>query len=79
MKLIRSSDGTFELYDLARDPFETRNLAADQLQTVKQLQKVLDDWLLSFQHYEPAAVTPEDIRKLSPEELDVLRGLGYIR
>jgi arylsulfatase A-like enzyme/uncharacterized protein YggT (Ycf19 family) len=79
MKLIRSSDGTFELYDLARDPFETRNLAADQLQTVKQLQKVLDDWLLSFRHYEPAAVTPEDIRKLSPEELDVLRGLGYIR
>jgi len=79
MKLIRGSDGTFELYDLAKDPFESRNLAANEPETVRKLQKVLDDWLSSFEHYGPTGITPEDIRKLSPEELDVLRGLGYIR
>jgi arylsulfatase A-like enzyme len=79
MKLIRSSDGTFELYNLAKDPFESRNLAATDPQTVRKLQKVLNDWLQSFEHYEPATITPEDIKGLSPEELNNLRGLGYIR
>jgi arylsulfatase A-like enzyme len=79
MKLIRSSDGTFELYDLAKDPFESRNLAAANPQTVRDLQKVLDDWLQSFEHYKPAANTPEDVRVLSVEQLNDLRGLGYIK
>jgi len=79
MKLIRCSDGTVELYDLAKDPFESRNLAANEPETVRRLQKVLNDWLSSFEHYAPAAVTPGDVKTLSPEEVNVLRGLGYIR
>jgi uncharacterized sulfatase len=33
-----------ELYDLAEDPSETKNLAADQPATVQRLQSELDAW-----------------------------------
>ncbi len=37
-------DGQLELYNLADDPHEQTNLAADQSQRVERLRKRLDDW-----------------------------------
>jgi uncharacterized sulfatase len=37
-------DGVTELYDLASDPFETRNLATVQPQKVQQLKHLIDGW-----------------------------------
>lgn len=49
MKLIVSNlkqvpDGQVELYDLAADPTEERNLAAEQLSVVAKLTRQLDTW-----------------------------------
>ncbi len=40
----RVPDGSIELYDLAADPHETRNLAAEHPQRVEQLLRDLDRW-----------------------------------
>lgn len=80
MKVIRASDGTRELYDLASDPLETRNLAEKQPQDVTKLEKALDAWLRSFTPYEPPPPpTLEQLRDMSKGNLDDLRGLGYIK
>jgi arylsulfatase A-like enzyme len=78
MKLIRSSAGDVELYDLAADPLELRDLAADRPDAVTKLSKRLDDWLGSFEHYRPAPPGRHRPEEASPEELDSMRGLGYI-
>lgn len=43
-KLIVPAKGSPELYDVAHDPFEEKNLAADHAERVKQLTAVLDTW-----------------------------------
>jgi arylsulfatase/arylsulfatase A len=37
-------DPDFELYDMANDPLETRNLAQQQPEVVEQLKKAYDEW-----------------------------------
>ena len=41
-KLIRGSDGRFELYDLTVDPYESKDLAAERPEVVKKLRAVLE-------------------------------------
>jgi arylsulfatase A-like enzyme len=80
-KLIRHSRGEAgeaELYDLDADPLELRDLAGERPDTVNALANRLDDWLGSFEQYEPRLPTMQDLRRLSPEELKSMRGLGYI-
>jgi arylsulfatase A-like enzyme len=44
-KLIeRFEDRQVELYDLARDPGETRDLSRDRPERVRQMRQVLHDW-----------------------------------
>jgi arylsulfatase A-like enzyme len=78
-KLIRSAGAEAELYDLAADPLELRDLADERPDAVKGLAKQLDDWLASFEHYEPQPPTTADLQRLSTQELDAMRGLGYMR
>ena len=40
-KLIHASDGKHELYDIANDPGETKNLYAAQAAQAKALQKLI--------------------------------------
>jgi arylsulfatase A len=48
MKLINFfEDNTFELYDLAQDPGETRNLAEQRPQVVIELRKKLEAWRMT--------------------------------
>jgi Flp pilus assembly protein TadD len=63
-----------ELYDLAADPEEKNNLAAQQTATVAVLKDKLQA-LLRDHPYTPAA---DSSSGLSPDALDKLRALGYV-
>lgn len=80
-KLISYHDhvGT-ELYDLAADPGETHNLAAEQPDRVAALQAKLDAWKAGQRAYDPAARGPDDKPKtLSSKEKQMLEALGYVQ
>jgi arylsulfatase A-like enzyme len=68
----------FELYDFVKDPLDTTDLAAQHPDEVARLAKALDGWK---QMAQAARLTPdtEGMKNLSPEQLQRLRSLGYIR
>jgi arylsulfatase A-like enzyme len=74
-KLILSTDGQDELFDLETDPRESRNLAAEKpvlFQTLAARLRAL---------VEAGAASPgasADAPELSPEQLEELRRLGYL-
>lgn len=72
-KYIRSSDGSHELYDLASDPGETRNLIAEK----PELARTLDERLARFEAESRAPTTRAAPVEVSDEELETLRQLGY--
>ncbi|MDP6579610.1 MAG: sulfatase [Vicinamibacterales bacterium] len=74
------AEGTpeFELYDVATDPLNLDNVADGQTEVVEQLARELDRW----QRIAEQARLPDDATAaagLSPEQLERLRSLGYIR
>jgi choline-sulfatase len=60
-----------ELYDLAEDPGETRNLAAERASVVENLEAVLETRLEGARPVRPNTAPP-------PEEIELLEGLGYV-
>ena len=72
-KVIRSSDGRHELYDLASDPREERNLFAER---PKEAQLLLDT-LARIQARSGGARARVDVREPTEDELKELRELGY--
>jgi arylsulfatase A-like enzyme len=73
-KVIRDAlTGRLELYDLLDDPQERSDLAALRPQLAARLAAQLDDRLRRYARHRlrPAP------RQLSPEEAELLRGLGY--
>jgi len=68
----------FELYDLAADPREQTNLAAGKPEVVARLARVLEAWHKSALQ---ARLKPdsEAAGSMSPEQLERLRALGYIK
>jgi arylsulfatase A-like enzyme len=70
-KYIASSDGKRELYDLAKDPNETRNLLPGEPAT--KLQAELSSWIRTM-----PALKREEL-KLNPESLKRLKSLGYVQ
>ena len=60
------------LFDLSKDPSELSDVSAREGETLRDLQARLERFL----EIQPAAATP---LKLSPEEMEKLRSLGYIR
>jgi arylsulfatase A-like enzyme len=71
-KLIESP-AKVELYDLSRDPLETRNLASERPDQVDRLKGELQSMLKS---HPPAA---EGTRPVGQTELETLKALGYIK
>jgi arylsulfatase A-like enzyme len=63
--------GTVELYDLAADPFERRDIAASAADEVERLMEPLRAYLAAEQ-------TAPDRPPLSEEEIETLRALGYV-
>jgi arylsulfatase A-like enzyme len=73
-KLIWGSDKRHELYDLARDPGETKNLAALEPEKARKLQEQLEKWLASIDAAGLGPLQPE-LDELVAERL---RDLGYL-
>jgi len=73
-KFIRSSRGKRELYDLATDPDEQRDLAALEPEIAEALEFELDGWLSAVS--EPD--TADEPEAIGPETEQRLRALGYI-
>jgi hypothetical protein len=79
MKLIHSSRGELELYNLADDPMETRNLAAQKPEVTRDLMGALNAWRTSFDSYvAQSSLRTVEKTVLSPESLQEMRGLGYL-
>jgi arylsulfatase A-like enzyme len=72
LKLIEGPDGV-ELYDLANDPGELRDLAGERPDDVKRLRGVLRELL---KQHPPA---PEGTQPASQREVEALKALGYLK
>ena len=62
-----------ELYDLAADPQELRNLIDDEPERALEMSVLLSDWLEQTERFE---VKPEE---LSPRRIEELKSLGYLQ
>jgi len=68
---------TFELYDLASDPGETRNLATAQPELASTMVEYARRWLADCGR-QATTTAPTDRENLDPETLERLRSLGYV-
>jgi arylsulfatase A-like enzyme len=73
-KMIWGSDGTRELYDINKNPYENQNLAKDFPEELKKMEGILSEWSGSF---EPSRYYKQE--EISREALEELRSLGYIQ
>jgi len=73
LKLIVSTAGKRELYDLEDDPEDARDLAAARPEVAQRLDRVVNRWV--------ATVKPSDggSRTLDPKTVERLKSLGYVR
>jgi arylsulfatase A-like enzyme len=73
LKLIASTDGSREAYDLEADPTELHNLYPLNKPEVKALEDRLVKWI--------AAMPPQDLRgaKLDKQTIERLKSLGYVQ
>lgn len=78
-KLIRCSDGAHELYDLATDPGEARNLFAEQPDRAAALLTALADFEAGLPVYQPSPRKGKKGKaKLSESARKELEALGYL-
>lgn len=82
-KLVRHTiraegEPEFELFDFAKDPLDQVDLAAQHPDVVARLSKALDGWK---QMAAAARLKPdsETTKTMTPEQLQRLRSLGYVR
>jgi arylsulfatase A-like enzyme len=68
----------FELYDFVKDPLNKTDVAAQHPEVVARLAKALDGWKQMATAGRLKA-DDEGMKNLSPEQLQRLRSLGYIR
>jgi arylsulfatase A-like enzyme len=68
----------FELYDFVKDPLNKTDVAAEHPDVVARLARILEGWrqMATAARLKPDA---EGMKNLSPEQLQRLRSLGYIR
>jgi arylsulfatase A-like enzyme len=65
-----------ELYDIARDPDETNDVAGLHPDVVRDLQLRLDEWLRTTPEYRGSEEKP--LESLDPEAQEMLEALGYV-
>jgi arylsulfatase A-like enzyme len=75
-KLISSTVGKRELYDLAHDPNEVHNLCGERMEECTSLESTLESWLRAAQ-LKLSPSTQE--RGLSKDAVERLKSLGYIQ
>ena len=72
-KVIQSSDGAHELYDLSVDIAESNNLYATEVDVANRLLTTLTE----FQRTHPRADARVRQKPFSPDEIEQLKVLGY--
>jgi arylsulfatase A-like enzyme len=78
-KYIRTRlTGREELYDLVRDPGETRNLAEERPKLLARLRLALRDHLLESQNLRLELGLAGERHEIDPDWLERLRSLGYV-
>jgi arylsulfatase len=80
-KLIHNTEGRpdlpeYELYDHRADPLDLVDVAAQHPDVVERLRPVLETW---YESAVASRVEPADDAKMSPEEIQQLRALGYVQ
>jgi arylsulfatase A-like enzyme len=78
-KLILGSPDRLELYDLAGDPGECRNLAASNPSKAAELSKQVKRWLASLEPLDPNGPAGPRRPVLDSEQRKRLRDLGYVQ
>ena len=74
-KLVQSSDGKHELYDLESDPGEMENLFARKSDVAAEMRDRFDRFKSGrVERLEPG----EEARELTPEQIKELKALGYL-
>lgn len=74
-KLIWSSNGAHELYDLSVDPQELRNLYGENPELDQRMLRELNEYVATLQKAGPA---DQRRRSQSAEQIEMLKGLGYV-
>ena len=75
-KLLMNADASSpELYDLEKDPGETRNVAAARPETAGELRSALADWVQSMEATDDAK--GGDMQEEDESMKKALRALGY--
>ena len=74
-KFIWYSDGTSELYHISEDPSEESNIISEYPDIASDLDKKLQEWLISFQHREKKQMENARIDRATRENL---KALGYL-
>jgi arylsulfatase A-like enzyme len=76
LKLVWASDGRNELYDLAEDPWETRNLISERADSAQSLKDALSRELISLK---PVTGASHEGSTLDEDTRRELRALGYVQ
>jgi len=74
-KLIWASDGSRQMFDLAIDPLESRDLAGEEPEAAEALYTDLYRYYSALDHCVPEEPTRME---LTPEQYEMLKGLGYV-
>jgi arylsulfatase A-like enzyme len=74
-RFLLRANGVQELYDVARDPLERNNVAFANPEATERYRRVLEPQLAALLHTGEGATAT----KLTPEQLEALRALGYAR
>jgi len=74
-KMVLRANGTQELYDVAHDPQERRNLAHERADVAGRLRPELEPRLVALLHTSADSTAKE----LTPEQIEKLKALGYVR
>ena len=78
-KLVRTSDGSESLFDLAQDGGESENVAAAWPEDQRRLRDRLDAAVASWREWDDEAVEPSEMSEQEQAEIEQrLAELGYI-
>jgi arylsulfatase A-like enzyme len=74
-RFLLRANGAQELYEVARDPQERHNVAFEHAEVAERYRHVLEPQLAALMHTGNGTTAA----KLSPEQLEGLKALGYVR
>jgi arylsulfatase A-like enzyme len=74
-RFLLRANGMQEMYDVTRDPQERHNQAFEHPELAERYRRALEPQLAALMHTKEGAALP----KLTPEQLEALKALGYVR